>query len=55
VLDQTLDGAVLACAIATFENDENTRTGLDEVALQLHELDLQLPKRTFVVAIKVAF
>jgi hypothetical protein len=51
MLDQPLDGAVLACAVAAFEDDEHTLIRLEQVALQFHELDLKLAQPAFVVSV----
>src|SRR5581483_10576526 len=49
--DEALDGAVLAGGVAAFENDERARAGGDEIALKLHQLDLQVAKRMLVMGV----
>ena len=55
VLDQTLDRAVLAGAVAAFEDDEHARAVFDQLALQLHQLDLQLAQGAAVVRVQAVF
>jgi hypothetical protein len=42
MLDDTLDDAVLARRVATLEEDEKALAALDQMALKLYQLDLQL-------------
>ena len=42
MLDQPLDRTVLAGAVAAFQDDEHPCFLFDQLALQLHQLDLQL-------------
>jgi hypothetical protein len=53
MLGQPLDRAVLARAVAPFENDENAHAIGDELALQLDKFDLQGAKRALVIEIVV--
>ena len=46
MLGEPLDGAVLAGAVAAFENDEHARAIGDQRALKLHQFDLQIAAAT---------
>ncbi len=51
MLGQPLDRAILARAVAALEHDQHPRAVGDELALQLHQLDLQIAQLAPVVMI----
>ena len=51
MLDDALDRAILAAGVPALEDHQEPVAVFDDVALDLHELDLQRPKRRFVVGV----
>ena len=43
-----LDGAILAGGVAPFQDDQQFLAAFDDVALQLHQLDLQMAEGFFI-------